>query len=307
MKASRATRSHQSANELAACWAARLAIATAACLAGAGCIGVPNPLAPGLQGSVGLPHFGALTGAAPMPQRGEGFRRLRTDDMRWGTPRLVRTLTKAAAQVQRDAPGGVLVVADLSARSGGKVPHHRSHRTGRDVDVLFYALTPSGVPVASPGFIHFGPDGLAEHEGRFYRLDVERNWRFVRALVTDPGAAVQWMFASRAVEALLVEYARARGEPDELVWKAQAVLHEPGDSAAHDDHFHVRLACSPDEAVAGCAGGPRWQWLPPLPILQEGDVSVELAAVPPEGPPSLAPPSSFFASWGLTPLVRFPP
>ena len=30
---------------------------------------------------------------------------------------------------------------------------------------------------------------------------------------------------------------------------------QPGDSLPHDDHFHLRVACSPEEAQAGCSGG----------------------------------------------------
>ena len=44
------------------------------------------------------------------------------------------------------------------------------------------------------------------------------------------------------------------------------VLRQPGDSFAHDDHIHMRIACTPEEAVQGCLrGGYRWPWLPSLP------------------------------------------
>ena len=50
--------------------------------------------------------------------------------------------------------------------------------------------------------------------------------------------------------------------------QAESVLLQPGDSSAHDDHLHLRLACTPDEAIAGClGGGPYWPWLPQLPQL----------------------------------------
>ena len=40
------------------------------------------------------------------------------------------------------------------------------------------------------------------------------------------------------------------------------MLAQPGDSAPHDDHFHVRVACTPAERVLGCQdGGPLWPWL----------------------------------------------
>jgi len=80
------------------------------------------------------------------------------------------------------------------------------------------------------------------------------------------------MFASRDVEALLIDHARARGEDPFLIWRAETVLLQPGDSTPHDDHIHLRIACSPDEELAGCeGGGPRWPWLPVEPALGELD------------------------------------
>ena len=240
----------------------------ALCCAGAaatGCRTIPSPLAPAVQGSVGLPHRGVLTHARSLPQQGPGYRRLRADRIRWGIGRLVTAIEQAARAVQRQRPGPPLLVADLSAQRGGKIPRHRSHRTGRDVDFLFYVTTPDGRPVRNPGFLHFGPDGLAPSKrGRttFYRLDLERQWLLIRALVSSPEANVQWLFVARWLEALIIEYARARGEDPELIWRALVVLHQPSNSSSHDDHIHMRLACMPDEMVAGCSGGPRWPWLP---------------------------------------------
>ena len=45
---------------------------------------------------------------------------------------------------------------------------------------------------------------------------------------------------------------------------------QPQDSLPHDDHLHLRIACSPEEIQAGCSGGgPYWEWLPPVPLGQE--------------------------------------
>jgi len=95
------------------------------------------------------------------------------------------------------------------------------------------------------------------------RLDIDREWRLLRALLTSPEIGVQFMFVCHEIEALLIDHARALGEPDALIWHAETVMLEPSDSLRHDDHVHLRIACAPDEAVAGCSGGgPRWQWLP---------------------------------------------
>jgi penicillin-insensitive murein endopeptidase len=238
----------------------------------AGCMGSPSPLVPSLRGSVGVPHQGVLTDAAPLPKQGEGYLRLRNHGRHWGHPRLVAAIVHAARTVMQARPGAPLVVGDLSARSGGFAEGHRSHRTGRDVDLLFYSTSPDGRPVTTPGFVRFGPDGLGERSGKkkkkFVRLDTERQWLLVKALLHSPEADVQWLFVAHWVEALIVEHARARGEDPELVWHAETVLLQPGDSAAHDDHLHLRIACSAEEAVWGCTGGgPRWPWLSKLPEL----------------------------------------
>jgi penicillin-insensitive murein endopeptidase len=236
-------------------------------LLSSGCFSTPTPLAPGLHGTVGAPNRGVLSESEELPVRGTGFVRFRPQSSHYfGRPRLVSALRQAAADVAREAPGGAaLSIGDLSAKGGGRIPGHDSHRTGRDVDLLFLVTTPEGVPVPSPGFIRFEGDGLArvQESGDFVRLDVDREWLLLRSLLTSPEIGVQFMFVCHEIEALLIDHARALGEPDALIWRAETVMLEPSDSLRHDDHVHLRIACSPDEAVAGCSGGgPRWQWLP---------------------------------------------
>jgi penicillin-insensitive murein DD-endopeptidase len=252
-------------------------------LASAGCAGTPTPLAPGVTGSVGIPQSGVQTGAVELPRSGPGFARYRPRSPNyWGNPRLVSALEETAAAVHRELPGGApLYIGDISARGGGKIPGHRSHRTGRDADLLFYVTTPSGAPIRSPGFVAIDTDGLGKlHDSEdWVRLDVERTWLLVKKLVEHPSLGVQWLFVSRGIEALLTDYAIARGEDPELVWYAETVMLQPADSTAHDDHFHLRIACTPEEAVAGCeGGGPYWSWLPGLPVLAPLDAS-EIAEI----------------------------
>lgn len=249
-----------------------------------GCVGTPTPLSPGISGSVGAPHHGVLTAGVELPAEGPGFVRYRKNGAtNWGNPRLVRSLMDAASTVSARFPGGApLVIGDLSARSGGKIPRHQSHRSGRDVDLPWYVTTPEGAPVKNPGFVGIGPDGLAklENGGEYVRLDIPREWLLVKELVTSRDIDVQWMFCSRVVEALLIEYARARGEPSTVIARAETVLMQPGDSLAHDDHIHLRVACTPEEAISGCeGGGPRWEWFPALPALPEASETLYQAAL----------------------------
>jgi penicillin-insensitive murein endopeptidase len=224
----------------------------------------PSAIAPGLSGSIGVPHSGFLTGGVELPKQGKGHRWKSDADHHWGVPALVALLEEATERVQDARGGEPLYVGDLSARGGGALlPKHRSHRTGRDVDLLFYATTIEGIPVPNPAFVKFGPDGLGLLDGRFVRFDVDRNWLLVRNLVASERAHVQWIFVSRVLEALLVEHAIALGEPPALIGRAQTVMQQPGDSLPHDDHLHVRIACVGDDFLRGCeGGGPRWAWLP---------------------------------------------
>ena len=243
----------------------RSAAATLLSVALAGCLGSTSPLAPGLRGSVGLPNQGVLTDGVELPEAGVGYVRYRRQsDHYFGVPRLVAAIEKAAADVARGAPGEVpLFVGDLSARTGGKIPNHASHRTGRDVDLLYFVTNVYGKPTNSPGFVSVGSDGLAQipATGRFLHLDADREWRLVRSLLMNSEIEVLWMFVSRDVEALLIMQARALGESNELVWRAEQVLHQPRDSSPHDDHMHLRIACTQSESLDGCeGGGPHWPW-----------------------------------------------
>jgi penicillin-insensitive murein endopeptidase len=240
----------------------------AAVLAGApsiGCFGTPSPLAPGLGGSVGWPHHGVQTGAVELPQSGDGFVRYRGQGgHHWGQPALVNGIVEAARRVHQALPGGApLVVGDLSAQHGGKIARHQSHRSGRDVDLLWYVTTPNGKPLQNPSFAHLGRDGMARVPGKGYvRLDVPRQWLLIKTLLSSEQLEVQWLYSSSVVEAMVIDHATAEGEAEELLRHASAVMLEPADGLSHDDHMHLRIACSPEGRVRGCeGGGPHWSWL----------------------------------------------
>ncbi|HEV8551413.1 MAG TPA: penicillin-insensitive murein endopeptidase [Polyangiaceae bacterium] len=280
-------------------------------LALGGCLSTPSPLAPSFRGTVGAPNSGVQTDGVELPVAGPGFVRYRPlGAHHFGRPRLVAALTRIARELAESDPGAPpLVIGDLSGRFGGKIDGHQSHRTGRDVDLLYQYLTPGGARTTAPGFIHVEADGLARvpDDGQILRLDVEHEWRLVKALVTAPELSVQFMFASRNVEALLVDYALARGEPLDVVLRAQSVLWQPVDSLPHDDHIHLRIACSVEETLAGCTGGgPYWEWLPPLPApvpLDDDRVAQLIADDPPLDPlPALlAPPGGMAAARAAEP------
>lgn len=174
--------------------------------------------------------------------------------LNWGTPRLVAALRRAARavhQVSPEAPS--LGVGDLSKARGGPIPpYSRSHQSGRDADLAFYQVDANGQPVPAEDLLSFDARGFADHGRR--RFDVQRNWLLVRALLEDREVDVQWMFVSEPLRKALLDEARKRNEPASLVQRAASVLHQPTDSAPHDDHFHVRIRCTADERAAGCVG-----------------------------------------------------
>jgi penicillin-insensitive murein DD-endopeptidase len=251
-----------------------------------GCARAPSPLAPAWHGSIGTADRGVLADGTELPRDSQGLRWLRGNDRHWGLPRFTEAIARAAREVARERPGAALQAGDLSTRrGGGPLSPHFSHRSGVDADLLFYVTTLEGVSVDCPGFVHFGADALARDEshGRWLRLDVEREWLLIKALIEDPQARIQWIFVSDVVRAMLVEWALARGESIETVFRAQLVMLEPHPGGVHDDHIHVRTTCSPDETVAGCEpSGPRRAWLSyDLPPSDDRDEDLALALFQP--------------------------
>jgi penicillin-insensitive murein DD-endopeptidase len=254
----------------------------------AGCASVPSPLWPAWRGSIGRANRGVLVDGTELPRETLGLRWLRSNDRHWALPRFSAVIERSAALVAQERPGALLYAGDLSMRTGGgPLSPHFSHRSGVDADLLFYVTTLDGAPVGSPGFIHMGADGIAwdDRHDRWLRFDVEREWLLIKALVEDPEARVQWIFISDVAQAILVEWALARGDPPETIRRAQAVMAQPYPGGVHDDHIHVRTTCSPEEMVAGCEpSGPRRPWLAyELPRIADRDEELALALMQPSG------------------------
>ena len=240
----------------------------------AGCVG---PMAlDGTSQSIGWHANGALRHPAVLPVEGDGYAiggPWRERHSNRGTDELVETVVRASRAVARAYPGGTAAVGDLSRAAGGGSAEHKSHQSGRDVDIFYYAVRPGGVPV-TPGAVmfHFDragrgvswspPQGTRRPAQPVpdVRFDVRRNWRMVRALLTDPGAEVQWIFVQRDLAARMLQEARTLGEDPALIARAMAIVRQPADSEPHDDHMHVRIYCDPDDRQEACAdkGPARW-------------------------------------------------
>jgi penicillin-insensitive murein endopeptidase len=235
--------------------------------------------------SVGDAEHGRIEGSAQMPRCGPGYQRLSVVARRgtgYGTQMLV-DLVERVARGLRDAPGHAAVplrVGNLSLRGGGEMRWSHSHRSGRDVDLVFYVLDRRGQPLSPDGFVHFDADGVGAWRGRRVRFDVPRNWRLVRALLTDTLAPVQHLFVAEPLRRQLLDHARALGEPEWLLQRARVVLSEPAHAGTHDDHLHVRIYCGLRDVAHGCVDtGPRWSWVPDFGRAAAPDIDRDVAAL----------------------------
>jgi penicillin-insensitive murein endopeptidase len=191
--------------------------------------------------SIGPPNAGRLVGGARLKKSPALQPRDRSHS--WGLPELVGLLRRAADKVARKHRGAILLVGDLSARSGGPLVGHNSHQSGRDADVGFYAVSAKGKSARLSRFMAFGADGRPREGGDALRFDDARNWAFVEALLSDKKVAVRYVFISNALRARLLSYAAAKGVSKELLTQAAAAMMSPAHAEAHDDHFHVRMSC----------------------------------------------------------------
>lgn len=242
---------------------------------GAGCaeLGVIDD---GTSISMGKPNRGWIVHAARIPDRGEGFFTRATwasRGNRYGTDELVDLLTAVSRRMATQR--GVkqrLVVADLSGKRGGEAYQwHRSHQSGRDVDLLYYVRDKAGKPVEPDAMRVFDPDGNAK-DGSGYTVDVPRMWMVVKELLTAPEAPVQWIFIYQPLADRIVAHAIAEREPEALVAKARRALKQPGNGAPHHDHMHVRVYCSKADKAYGCVD------IGPMDLMAEREA--ELAAGP---------------------------
>lgn len=164
--------------------------------------------------------------------------------LHFGTDELVGLLERSARSLHRRF-GARLTVGDLSAHNGGPAARHRSHQSGRDVDVAFFVRRATrrgvGAPVALNDYVSF--DGQGRSADGALAFDTARNWAFVEAVLTDSRARAARVFVSSPLRALLLRWAREHGASPRVVELAANTLVQPAHVSPHDNHFHVRIGC----------------------------------------------------------------
>ena len=191
--------------------------------------------------SRGRPQRGTLVDGAKLPHSPQYYRR--RPDWVWGAQHVIDHVRRAIAEVNRTHPGvHRLAIGDISAASGGTLPGHGSHQSGRDVDLgLYFRKVPPGYP----------EEFVKARDGE---LDAGATWTLVHALVkaSKTSSGPERIFLDYELQGKLYEVARKSGlsraalkpifqYPDGKYAKERLVQHVP----KHDDHIHVRFKCPP--------------------------------------------------------------
>jgi penicillin-insensitive murein endopeptidase len=230
----------------------RVVLALVALLTGCAELGVVTD---GSSISVGRPNRGYLVDARKIPDEGPGFTTRevwKARNNRYGTDELIEMVEAVAKRMSKRAKDVRLVVADLSSQTGGGAfAFHRSHQSGRDADLLYYMRDKDGQPFEPDAMHVFDARGRAR-DGSGITVDVPRTWLLVKDLTTAPEAVVQYIFMYEPIAELLIDHAKAIGEPPAVIAKVRRALRQPGDSARHDDHMHVRVYCAATDREYGC-------------------------------------------------------
>lgn len=188
--------------------------------------------------SIGLPHDGRIRGAMPFangPGRKITAERWKT----WGSENTLRQLDQVLVRWAREhADWPEVLVGNISTRFGGPMQPHKTHQSGRDVD-LGYVSRPSS-------------------DGRWQKmnaknLDADKTWTLIQLFISE--ANVEVIYADRKIQQLLLRVAqkRPRVRAQQLrEWFEVAPGAKRGETLIrhvpdHDDHFHVRFACSGTE------------------------------------------------------------
>ncbi len=193
--------------------------------------------------SIGQATDGALQDACRMPANGSGWVSVNRPSS-FGTDEAVAMLQWAAAQVVAQYPGSHPVVfGALSAENGGTLRPHKSHQSGRDVDISYFHTDKRALR-------RFEPTDSGN-------LDSERTWAFLETLLYTGNVA--FVFMDYNIQAVLYADLLDSGWSEDGLAGLFQYPAGPGvprgvirHATGHADHFHVRFRCA-DKDKPDCA------------------------------------------------------
>lgn len=183
--------------------------------------------------SWGAANGGRLYDGEPLPP-GEGYKILyphRAFGTYYTVSEIVRVLDAYAERYPDAKP---LIVGDISVKTGRRLKPHKSHQSGRDVDITYPRHD------EPPAYNRF-------HNISRRNFDVEKSFFLLKSFID--GGNVEYMFVDRRWQRVLREYAESQGASQEwldAVFEyrsnrpgAALIRHERG----HARHVHVRFKC----------------------------------------------------------------
>ncbi len=193
--------------------------------------------------SVGRPSDGRLIGGVNLDpdgdNRGVGWVVAARREATWGTPETVRYVRRCVSQFRhryKRSKADPIAIGDLSRRQGGPLPPHKSHQSGRDVDIGF--ILKSRAKNADDGPLRVATPTT---------LDVEKQWFLTKCFLDNP--ETQMIFMEASIASALKEYIKK-------VYKKNRRQREkylrffPGGAAPiiqadeeHTSHMHLRFRC----------------------------------------------------------------
>lgn len=188
--------------------------------------------------SIGSAHNGHLANGI-QASNGPGYR-LRDRGRAWGTAETLRWLNSGFRAVLRHFPRSpTVMVHDISHQHGGRMGGHKSHQSGRDVDIMYYQRS------CRDDVCRIGKVSPAN-------LDAKRQWRMLESWVKQDRA--EFVFVDYSLQEPLYRAAKAAGAsraelsawfqwPRGATASAGIIRHVPN----HADHLHVRFACPKDD------------------------------------------------------------
>lgn len=190
--------------------------------------------------SIGSYTAGCMRNAAALPISGEGFQVIRIGRGRYyANPEMIDYIESLAKTVNEEL-GAVLLIGDIAQRTGGPVyDDHASHQIGLDADILFWQH-----PIALKRQLTI----------------LEREHIFPQSVLKEDGTAIDDSKWSVKIEEI-VKIAASDKRVDRIfvspIIKKRLCQTHPGEKwqanvrpwYGHDDHFHVRLKCPPNNTL----------------------------------------------------------
>ncbi len=190
--------------------------------------------------AVGSFNSGTLVDPECLQESGEGYMQLYRDVGHiWGTSEMIDMLEKTASEMKRNFPGkDRLQVEDISAKNGGDIDPHGSHENGLDVDLGYFKA--NGVEHIPTPASQYAPS-MVNGSQVSSNFDIQRNWELLKSLHRN--GRVSRIFMDQTLKNEMCRYARSSGD----FQANQKVLRSIRHVENHQDHMHVRLACSPSD------------------------------------------------------------